>query len=183
VAKVNPVKLKQDADKEERAGRFDKAIALLSKLVAENPRDWATVNRIGDLYGKLKNVKAANEQYAKVASFYTKDGFYLKAIAVWKKINRNDPALLEAHLNLGDLYGRQGLAAEAKASLTTAYKECVNRNKLRDAGDVLRQLAELDPSDLQVRSRLAELYAREGRKDKASEEFLRDSATPSCSQG
>ncbi len=172
MAKVNPVKLKQDADKEERAGRFDKAIALLSKLVAENPRDWATINRIGDLYGKLKNVKAANEQYAKVANFYAKDGFYLKAIAVWKKINRNDPALLEAHLNLGDLYGRQGLAAEAKASLGMAYKECVNRNRLRDAGDVLRQLAELDPSDLQVRSRLAELYAREGRKDKASEEFL-----------
>ena len=172
MAKVNPVKLKQDAEKLERDGRFDKAIARLSKLVAENPRDWATINRIGDLYGKLKNVKAANEQYAKVANFYAKDGFYLKAIAVWKKINRNDPALLEAHLNLGDLYGRQGLAAEAKASLGMAYKECVNRNRLRDAGDVLRQLAELDPSDLQVRSRLAELYAREGRKDKASEEFL-----------
>ena len=172
MAKANPVKLKQDADKEERAGRFDKAIDLLKKLVADNPRDWASINRIGDLYVKLKNVKTANEQYAKVANFYAKDGFYLKAIAVWKKINRNDPALLEAHLKLGDLYARQGLAAEAKASLVTAYKECLNRNRLRDAGDVLRRLAELDPSDLQIRSRLAELYAREGRKDKAAEEFL-----------
>ncbi len=172
MARANPVKLKQDADKEERAGRFDKAIDLLKKLVGDNARDWASINRIGDLYVKLKNVKAANEQYAKVANFYAKDGFYLKAIAVWKKINRNDPALLEAHLTLGDLYARQGLAAEAKASLKTAYDKCVNRNKLRDAGGVLRKLVELDPADLQVRSRLAELYAREGRTDKAAEEFL-----------
>ena len=73
MAKVNPVKLKQDADKEEKAGRFEKAIDLLRQLVADNPKDWNTINRMGDLYGKLNDVKAANEQYAKVAEFYSRD--------------------------------------------------------------------------------------------------------------
>ena len=49
MAKVNPVKLKQDADKEEKAGRFEKAIDLLKQLVADNPKDWNTINRMGDL--------------------------------------------------------------------------------------------------------------------------------------
>jgi tetratricopeptide (TPR) repeat protein len=171
VARINPVKLKQDADKEERAGRLEKAVDLLKQIVQENPRDWATINRIGDLYVKANNIKAANEQFAKVADFYARDGFYLKAIAVWKKINRNDPSLLEAHLNLGDLYGKQGLAAEAKAAFNLAYDEYVKRGKLREAGDVLRRLAELDPSDMPSRIRLAGLYAREGRQDKAAEEY------------
>src|SRR4029453_1424885 len=108
VAKVNPVKLKQDADKEEKAGRLDKAIDLLKQLVADNPRDWNSINRIGDLYVKLNNLKAANEQYAKVADFYARDGFYLKAIAVWKKITKNDPNSLESNLSLADLYTKQG---------------------------------------------------------------------------
>ena len=33
MARINPVKLKQDADKEERAGRLEKAIDLLKQIV------------------------------------------------------------------------------------------------------------------------------------------------------
>ena len=172
MAKINPVKLKQDAEKEERSGRFEKAIELLKQLVQENPRDWNTINRIGDLYVKLNNVKAANEQYARVAEFYSKDGFYLKAIAVWKKINKNDPTQFDAYLNLADLYAKQGLLVEAKGQFQIVIDEYVKRNKIREAGEALRRLAEIDPADLKVRIRLAELYSREGRGEKAAEEYV-----------
>jgi tetratricopeptide (TPR) repeat protein len=172
VAKINPVKLKQDADKEEKTGRFDKAIDLLKQIVAENPRDWNTINRIGDLYVKLNNLKAANEQYGKVADFYTTDGFYLKAIAVWKKVQKNDPSDLSAKIKLGDLYAKQGLAAEAKQTYNEVFDEYVKRNRIREAGDVLQRIAHVDPSDLKVRIRLADLFAREGRKDKAAAEYV-----------
>jgi tetratricopeptide (TPR) repeat protein len=172
VAKINAVKLKNDAAKETKAGRYEKAVELLSKVVQDNPRDWNSLNQIGFCYEKLNNFKKANEQYQKVAQFYAKDGFYLKAIACWKKVLKNEPSLLDAHLSLGDLYAKQGLAAEAKGSLGVAYQACVNSNRLREAGEVLRRLAELDPSDMKVRVKLAELYAREGRQDKASEEYL-----------
>jgi pilus assembly protein FimV len=172
VAKINAVKLKNDAAKETKAGRYENALKLYNQVVQDNPRDWNTLNQIGFCHEKLNDFKKANEQYQKVAQFYAKDGFYLKAIACWKKVLKNDPTLLEAHLALGDLYARQGLAAEAKGSLGVAYQACLNSNRLREAGDVLRRLAELDPSDMKVRVKLAELYAREGRQDKASEEYL-----------
>lgn len=172
MAKINVVKLKNDAAKATNQQNYVKAIELLKQIAQENPRDANTLNQIGFLYEKLKNNKAANEQYAKVADFYAKDGFYLKAIACWKKVLKNDPALTDAHLNLGDLYAKQGLSAEAKSSLGLAYQECVNRNRLREAGDVLKRMAELDPSDMKVRVRLADLYARDGRQDKAAEEYL-----------
>jgi pilus assembly protein FimV len=172
VARINPLKLKQDAAKETNAGRYEKAIELLRQIVQENPRDANTLNQIGFLYEKLNNTKAANEQYAKVADFYAKDGFYLKAIACWKKVLKNDPALFDAHLNLGDLYAKQGLTAEAKTMLGEAFDECVKRGRHKEAGEVLRRMAELDPSDMKVRIRLAELYAREGQQEKAAGEYL-----------
>jgi len=172
VARINPLKLKQDAAKETNAGRYEKAIELLRQIVQENPRDANTLNQIGFLYEKVNNTKAANEQYSKVADFYSKDGFYLKAIACWKKVLKNDPALLDAHLNLGDLYAKQGLSAEAKTMLGEAFDECVKRGRHREAGEVLRRMAELDPSDMKVRIRLAELYAREGQQEKAAGEYL-----------
>ena len=90
-----------------------KAVELLKQLVQENPKDWNSVNRIGDDYLKLNppNLKAANEQYVKVARYYADDGFHLKAIAVWKKVLRNDPSMLEGNKELGNLYARQGLVA------------------------------------------------------------------------
>ena len=172
MAKINQVKLRQDADAAERTGRFDKAIDALKLIVQENARDWNTVNRIGDLYGKLNNPKAANEQYVKVARYFSDDGFYLKAIAVWKKVLRNEPSLLDGHVSLGELYQKQGLVAEARQTFAFVYDEYVKRNKLREAGEVLRRMAEVDPGDMKVRIRLAELYGREGNTDKAAAEFV-----------
>jgi tetratricopeptide (TPR) repeat protein len=172
VAKINPIKLKQEADKEERAGRFEEAIRLLDQIVAENKRDWNTTNRIGDLYVKLNNFKKANERYARVADFYTTDGFYLKAIAVWKKVLKNDPSDLAAKISLGDLQAKQGLSAEAKQTYNEVVEEYIKRNRKRDAGEVLQRMAQVEPSDILVRKRLADLYALEGRQDKAAAEYV-----------
>ncbi len=173
MAKINQVKLRQDADAAEKALRFDKAIDYLKQIVQENPKpDWNIVHRIGDLYAKLNNLKAANEQYIKVAKYFAEDGFYLKAIAVWKKVLRNDPSLLEGNVALGDLYARQGLVAEAKQTLGLVIDEYIKRNRIRDAGDVLRRMAEIDPSDMKVRIRLAELYARDGNLEKAADQYV-----------
>lgn len=82
MAKINPIKIKQDADREEKAGRLDRAIALYRQLLEDNPKDWNTINKIGDLFARMNRVKEASDEYAKVADFYAKDGFHLKAIAI-----------------------------------------------------------------------------------------------------
>ncbi len=172
MAKINPVKLKQDADKAEKAGKFQDAISLLNQLVDDNPRDWNTIKKVGDLYARMNRNREACEQYAKVADFYAKDGFLLKSIAIWKQIQKLDAAALEPYVNLADLYSKQGLMMEAKAQYQTVVDEYIKRGKMREAGDALRKLADLDPSDLKVRSKLADLYMREGQKEKALDEHV-----------
>jgi pilus assembly protein FimV len=172
VARINPVKLKQDADKAEKAGKFQDAISLLNQLVDDNPRDWNTIKKIGDLYARLNRNREACDQYAKVADFYAKDGFLLKSIAIWKQIQKLDPAALEPSVNLADLYSKQGLMMEAKSQYQTVVDEFIKRGKTREAGEALRKLADLDPSDLKVRSKLADLYMREGSKERALDEHV-----------
>ncbi|HEY7923777.1 MAG TPA: tetratricopeptide repeat protein [Vicinamibacteria bacterium] len=170
--KESPIKLKQDADAAEKKGDFAKAIDLLKLIVQDSQRDWNTVNRIGDLYAKLNKLKEANDQYVKVARYFADDGFYLKAIAVWKKVLRNDPSMLEGSRELGDLYARQGLVAEARQTLGQVYDEYVKKNRMREAEEVLRRLSELDPSDFKVKGLLADLYTRQGDQEKAAGEYI-----------
>jgi len=172
VAKINPVRVKQDAEKEEKAGRFDKAITLYRDLVADNPRDWNTIKKIGDLYARMNRVKEASQEYAKVADFYARDGFLLKAIAVWKQINKLDPTVLDPYHNLADLYAKQGLMVEAKSQYQFVVDEYKRRGRIREAGDALKKMADIDPADLKIRSMLAELYIREGNPAKAVGEHI-----------
>ncbi len=162
-----------DFEKEERRGCFAKAIAIVMKHVQENPEDWSAINRMGDLYLRLNDPKAANEQYVKVAQSHAADGAYLKAIGVWKKILRNDPTWLEGNAALADLYARQGLVAEAKQTLHVVADEYIKRDMKRETGQALRRLAKLDPSDVKVRIRLAEFYAWEGDPERAAREYAR----------
>ncbi len=172
MAKINPVKVKQDADKLEKAGKLDQAIVLYRQIVDDNPRDWNTINKIGDLYAKMNKFREASDEYAKVADFYAKDGFLLKAIAIWKKINKLDASSLDPYLNLADLYAKQGLMMEAKSQYQIVVDEYIKRGKMRDAGDVLKKMAEIDPGDLKVRSKLADLYTRDGNAGKAVDEHI-----------
>ncbi len=170
--KVNPVKLKQDAERLEKAGRLDQAIALYRQIVEQNPRDWNTINKIGDLYAKLNRTREAAEEYSKVADFYAKDGFLVRAIAMWKKVNKLDTAILEPYLRLAELYAKQGLMMEAKSQYQIVVDEYLKRGKTKDAAEVLKKMAELDPGDLKVRSKLADIYTREGSAPKAVEEHI-----------
>ncbi|PYQ06345.1 MAG: hypothetical protein DMF82_06460 [Acidobacteria bacterium] len=163
MAKINPVK---------KGGRLDQAIVLYRQVVEDNPRDWNTINKIGDLYAKMNKVREASQEYAKVADFYAKDGFLLKAIAIWRKINKLDTSAPEPYLSLADLYAKQGLMSEAKSHYQIVVDEYIKRGKAREAGDVLKKMAEIDPGDLKVRSKLADLYTREGSAGKAVDEHI-----------
>ena len=172
MAKINPVKLKQDADKLEKAGKLDQAIALFKQVVDDNPRDWNIVKKIGDLYARQNKMREAVVEYQKVADFYAKDGFHLKAIAIWKQINKLDATALEPYVNLAELYGKQGLLMEAKSQYQYVVDEYLKRGKNREAGDVLKKMADIDPADLKVRSKLADLYTRDGNSAKAVDEHI-----------
>jgi tetratricopeptide (TPR) repeat protein len=172
LAKINPIKTRQEAEKAEKAGKLDQAIPLYRQLLEDNPRDWNTINKIGDLFAKIGKMREAGDEYAKVAEFYARDGFHLKAIAIWKKINKLDPSVVEPYARLADLYAKQGLVMEAKGQYQIVSEDQLKRGRLKEAAETLRKMVEIDSADLKTRSRLADIYTKEGSTDKAVSEYI-----------
>lgn len=172
MAKINPIKTRQEAEKAEKAGKLDQAIPLYRQLLEDNPRDWNTINKIGDLFAKIGKMREAGDEYAKVAEFYARDGFHLKAIAIWKKINKLDPSVVEPYAKLADLYAKQGLVMEAKGQYQIVSEDQLKRGRLKEAAETLRKMVEIDSADLKTRSRLADIYTREGSTAKAVGEYI-----------
>ena len=140
MAKINPIKVKQDADKQEKAGRFDQAISFYRQLVEDNPRDWNTINKIGDLFAKLRARPGRRARSTPRSRSSTREtASCSRPSRSGRRSTSSTRTVLEPYLNLADLYAKQGLMMEAKGQYQIVVDEYVKRGRGRDAADVLQQ--------------------------------------------
>ncbi len=152
-------------------GQYDKAIKEYLKVVKEDPKDVRVWLKIGDIYAKQDAKGEATDTYMKVAKFYSDQGFYLKAVAVYKQILKVDPRLVEVNLKLAELYRQLGLLSDAMQHFEMVAAFFHREGKTREALATLRQLVDLDPENVATRIKLAELYSKEEMTSEAIGEF------------
>ena len=162
-----------DAEKLVAKGKIEPAIKEYERLLDENPNDVNTLNRIGDLWVRINRTDEAVKTFAKIADHYGKDGFFLKAIAIYKKINKLDPSKLDVYAKLADLYAKQGLAMEAKSQYQVLADYYVKHGDPGNALMIYRKIAELDPNAINVHVKLADLHSQAGQTAEALKEYDR----------
>lgn len=141
------------------------------EVVENDPSDVRTLLKVGDLHAKLGNIEAANDTYRKVGEHYAKDGFFLKAVAVFKQILKLDPGLIQVYVRLAELYQHLGLNSEAMKQYQIVARHYESHGLKKESLDVLKKMAELEPDNFASRVKLAELYSKEGHTKEASEQF------------
>ncbi len=169
---INKGKILQNAQKYVLQGKYELAIEEYKKIVQDNPKDWNTFIQIGNLYLKIgKNSEAINN-LKKVADYYYQDGQHVKAIALYKQINRIDPALEDISLKLADLFIKQGLIMEAKSQLIVLGEHFTKKGQINQAAEVFKKLIELEPDNLKAKIELAKIYKSLGDINSAIKEYL-----------
>ena len=128
---------------EERAGRIDRAIAILQEAVERGPDDWTNVRMLAGLLTRTGEGRAANEHYRRLAQNYELDGLDTQAIAVWKRILSNEPELASVHLKLGELYALAGLRADSRRYYEAALERYRNDAHAREVAQIEARLAAL----------------------------------------
>jgi len=112
---IEKSKILKNAERFIASGKISQAIDEYLKILKENPKDWNLIIQIGDLMLKVNRTDEAIESFQRVADYYYEDGFFLKAIAIYKRINKLNPGLTEICIRLADLYLKQGLTMDAKS--------------------------------------------------------------------
>ena len=161
------------AEKLVAKGKIEPAIKEYERLLEDNPNDVNTLNRIGDLWVRINRNDEAVKVFSKIADHYSKDGFFLKAIAIYKKINKLDPSKLDVYARLADLYAKQGLAMEAKSQYQVLADYYLKHGDPGNAVTIYRKISELDPNSINVHVKLADLYVQVGKTAEALKEYDR----------
>ena len=172
MAVENRLKILQQADKLFKQGKIELAIKEYQKIVEVKPDDLEVRRIIGDLYLKLNKLPEAFKQFEWISDFYLKEGFFTKAIAMYKRITRLDPQNESVSFKLADLYSKQGLTIEAKQIYLELAEEYKRQNNQKKALGIYKKILELDRGNIKMRVLLADNYLREGMKEEAVTEYL-----------
>ncbi|MCK4888860.1 MAG: tetratricopeptide repeat protein, partial [Candidatus Aminicenantes bacterium] len=166
------ISILKKANKYFKQQKYDPAIKEYKKVLNIKPDDLEVRRIIGDIELKSKNIKGAIEQFEWMADYYLKEGFFTKAIAMYKRISRIDPKYDKASFRLAELYTRQGLIIEAKQIYLDMAEEFKRNSNQRRALDMYKKILEFDRNNIKMRLLLADNFLREKLLDQAVNEYL-----------
>jgi tetratricopeptide (TPR) repeat protein len=166
----NKQKVLSAAEKFVQQGKLQNAIAEYDKVLKHDPKDLTVNNTIGDLYSRLGDSAKAIVCFKTVGDAYAAQGFTVKGIAMYKKITKLQPSV-DSSLKLAELYTQQGLFNDARAQYLQVAEDFMKNGDLEQAVRLFQKVLEMDPENVPMRVKLAEVYVRLGKKKEAWEIF------------
>ncbi len=169
MAKVDQIRNK--AQELFQKGDYAKAVVEYKKVLEAEPGNAGVFNYIGDAYVKLNNIDEAIGNYLEAMKYYSADALYNNAIAICRKILRYKKDDSELYKTLGELYIHQGLVNEAITNLLEYAERKMKDGRQDLAFPVYTQIVELNPQNLNIRAKLAEMYLAQKQIPEAINEF------------
>lgn len=159
------------AEKSLLKGKVDAALKDYLKVLEEVPTDINVLNKVGDLYVRLGRNDESIPFFLRIAEHYARDGFYVRGIAMYKKINKLDPARLDIYEKLAELYVKQQLWMEAKSNYQVLADYLLKQDNLQGAVGIYQKMVAIEPQNLQLHVRLADLFTQAKRLPEALQEY------------
>ena len=165
-------KVLKAAEKFLSQGKINAAIKEYRQIVDHDGDDLTTLNMLGDLYVRAGKKDEAISCFDRIAEHYSTQEFTLKAIAMYKKIERLKPRDPQVAHKLAELYATQGLVVDARAQYLVVADHYARTGDNRRALDILHRIADLDPNNTEIRLKLAEGYLKENMRREAASAFI-----------
>jgi pilus assembly protein FimV len=171
VSAAERTKVLEAAQKHLAKGNYDKAIGEFRKIVDADPNDVRTWLKIGDTYTRKGARDEAIAAYAKVAQQYGDQGFFVKAVAVYKQIIKLDPARLDIQIKLAEIYEMLQHSSDALATYEHVAAGHARAGNIAGALETLAKMTVLDPENIPVRIKYAEALSKAQKTKDAAREF------------
>lgn len=165
-------KVLKAAEKFLSQGKINAAIKEYRQIVENDEDDLTTLNMLGDLCVREGQNEEAISCFSRIAEHYSEQEFNLKAIAMYKKIERLNPRDPVIASKLAALYATQGLTADARAQYLIVADAYTRAGKTKQTFEILHKVADLDPHNTEIRLKLAEGYLKENLGSEAASAFL-----------
>lgn len=164
-------KLIAEAQRYALRGQLDKAVKAYEQVVALDPAAINQRQRLAELLVKAGRADGARTEFEEIGRYYATNGYYLKAIAVFKKLQVMFPGDIDISLKLAELNEKHGLVANALAEYKQVYDYYEANDFRTEALKILEKMHAVDQQNIGIKLKLAEAYCQAGNRDAAYETF------------
>ena len=168
---ANKDKLLESAQKFLAKGQVARAIGEYQQLIDAFPRDYRNRQKLAELLCRERRFDEALAHFEAVARNFAEMGFYLKAIAIYKQMQKIDPSRADTYLRVAELNEQHGLIGNALSEYHHLMAFYDRHGMLREAAAVLQKMSCLEPDNGGLRSRLIETLAAAGEEASAREQL------------
>lgn len=153
--------LVEDAQKFVQRGQFDKAAKTYEQILALEPAAINVRQKLAELLIKCGLHDDARKEFEIIGKHFSKNGFNLKAIAVYKQLQKLFPADISLSMTLAELNEKHGLAANALSEYKLVYEYHEKAGNAPEAISILDRMQKVDPLNIPIKIKLAEAHAQQ----------------------
>jgi tetratricopeptide (TPR) repeat protein len=169
---IDRTKIQKLAENYMATGKTDRAIDEFMKLIEDRPDDFQLLNRVGDAFLQAGKVPEAIDMFKRAGAGFERDGFNAKATAVFKKAHRVAAEDVDISERLAELYRSTNMVKEAIQIHMEVAEIFTKKGLIKRALEEFAKVVELDPKILKNKVKLADLYNKEGMKERAANIYL-----------
>ncbi|GFE60522.1 lipopolysaccharide assembly protein LapB [Geobacter sp. AOG2] len=160
-------KLIEEAQKHIQRGQLDKAVKIYVQVLSLEPSAINLRQKLAELLVKAGQSDGARTEYEAIGKHYASSGFYLKAIAVYKQVQKLFPGDIAITLTLAGLNEKHGLVGNALAEYKLAYDYYERESNGSESLKILEKMQAVDQQNANIKLKLAEAYFNAGKKDES----------------
>lgn len=160
----NKNRLIEEAQKLIMRGQFDKAAKVYQQVLSQEPSATNLRQKLAEILVKAGRNEDARIEFETIGKHFSNNGFYLKAIAVFKQLQKLFPADITLSITLAGLNEKHGLTANALSEYKQVFDYYINAGNATEAIKILFKMQDVDPQNISVKSKLAEAVCKHGKK-------------------
>jgi tetratricopeptide (TPR) repeat protein len=160
-------KLIEEAQKFIQRGQLDKAAKVYAQVVSLEPSAINLRQKLAELLVKAGQPDGARNEYEVIGKHYASSGFYQKAIAVYKQVQKLFPGDIAITLTLAGLNEKHGLVGNAIAEYKLAYDYYERESNTAESLKILEKMQNVDPQNANIKFKLAEAYFHADKKEES----------------
>jgi tetratricopeptide (TPR) repeat protein len=166
-------KLIEDAQKFAQRGQFDKAAKVYEQILVLEPASINLRQKLAELLIKCGRTDDARKELETVGKYFFKNGFFLKAVAVYKQLQKLFPTDISIAITLGELNEKLGLIANSLAEYKLVYEYHEKAGNIPEALAILDRMQNVDPQNIAIKIKLAEAYIQQGKNKESYSVFAK----------
>jgi tetratricopeptide (TPR) repeat protein len=166
-------KLTEEAQKFVMRGQFDKAAKIYEQIVELEPAAINLRQKFAEILFKCSRNDDARNELEVIGRHFAKNGFFLKAIAVYKQLQKYFPGDISLSLTLAELNEKHGLIANALSEYKIVYEFHQREGNASEALAMLDRMQQVDPQNIPIKVKLAEAFIQREKVDEAYAVFTK----------